>query len=41
MQRLLVWLGLGSSKFHTWKDRYGKAHEHNVEEEKVSGTNGT
>ncbi len=29
MSRLLVWLGLGSSKFHSWKDRYGKANEHN------------
>ncbi len=29
MQRLLLWLGLASSKFHTWKDRYGKANEHN------------
>lgn len=23
------WLGLATSKFHQWKDRYGKAHEHN------------
>jgi len=29
MQRLLGWLGLASSKFHTWKDRYGQANEHN------------
>ena len=29
MQRLLLWLGLASSKFHTWKGRYGKANEHN------------
>ena len=26
---LLGWLGLGTSKFHQWKDRYGKANEHN------------
>jgi len=26
---LLAWLGLGASKFHQWKDRYGKANEHN------------
>jgi len=25
----LGWLGLGTSKFHAWKDRYGKANEHN------------
>lgn len=28
-KRLLGWLGLGTSKFHQWKDRYGKANEHN------------
>jgi putative transposase len=28
-QRLLGWLGLGTSKFHDWKHRYGKANEHN------------
>ena len=28
-RRLLGWLGLGSSKFHQWRDRYGKANEHN------------
>jgi transposase InsO family protein len=28
-KRLLGWLGLGASKFHQWKDRYGKANEHN------------
>lgn len=26
---LLAWLELPTSKFHTWKDRYGKANEHN------------
>jgi putative transposase len=25
----LRWLGLGTSKFHDWKDRYGKVNEHN------------
>jgi len=28
-KRVLGWLELGTSKFHTWKDRYGKANEHN------------
>jgi transposase InsO family protein len=28
-RRLLGWLGLGTSKFHDWKHRYGKANEHN------------
>lgn len=23
------WLGLGTSKFHAWKGRYGVANEHN------------
>ena len=26
---MLAWLGLGSSKFHDWKKRYGLANEHN------------
>jgi putative transposase len=29
-RRLLGWLGLGTSKFHDWKHRYGKANEHNA-----------
>ena len=28
-KRLLGWLGLGTSKFHQWRQRYGKANEHN------------
>ena len=28
-RRFLDWLALGTSKFHDWKDRYGKANEHN------------
>ena len=28
-KQLLGWLGLGTSKFHAWKGRYGKANEHN------------
>ena len=28
-RRLLGWLGLGTSKFHDWKHRYGQANEHN------------
>ena len=27
--QLLHWLGIGTSKFHDWKDRYGKVNEHN------------
>jgi len=26
----LVWLGLATSKWHSWKNRYGKANEHNA-----------
>lgn len=29
-RRLLGWLALGKSTFHTWKTRYGKANEHNA-----------
>jgi transposase InsO family protein len=28
-RRLLGWLGLRTGKFHQWRDRYGKANEHN------------
>lgn len=28
-KQLLTWLELGTSKFHSWKNRYGKANEHN------------
>ena len=27
--RLLGWLGLGTSKFYQWQERYGQANEHN------------
>lgn len=27
---MLAWLGLGGSKFHQWKGRYGKVNEHNA-----------
>jgi len=27
---LLGWIGIGTSKFHNWKHRYGKANEHNA-----------
>jgi putative transposase len=27
--RLLAWLGLGSSKFYQWRQRYGRVNEHN------------
>jgi putative transposase len=26
----LLWLGLATSKWHSWKSRYGKANEHNA-----------
>jgi putative transposase len=26
----LLWLGLATSKWHSWKNRYGKANEHNA-----------
>jgi len=26
----LLWLGIGTSKWHSWKERYGKANEHNA-----------
>ena len=29
-QRFVGWLGIGPSKFHDWKDRYGKVNEHNA-----------
>jgi len=25
-----VWIGIATSKWHSWKDRYGKANEHNA-----------
>jgi transposase InsO family protein len=28
-KQLLTWLELGSSTYHSWKNRYGKANEHN------------
>ncbi len=28
--RLIGWLGVGSSKFHQWRGRYGKVNEHNA-----------
>lgn len=27
--RLIGWLGVGTSKFYSWQDRYGQANEHN------------
>jgi len=29
--RFLGWLALGTSKFHAWKQRYGKVNEHNAQ----------
>jgi putative transposase len=28
--RLVVWLGISTSKFHDWKNRFGKVNEHNA-----------
>ena len=28
-RQFVGWLGIGQSKFHDWKDRYGKRNEHN------------
>jgi putative transposase len=28
-KQLVAWLGIGASKFHTWRQRYGLANEHN------------
>jgi transposase InsO family protein len=28
-KRIVVWLGVGGSKFYNWKKRYGKVNEHN------------
>jgi putative transposase len=30
VSRLLPWVGIGTSKFHDWKQRFGKANEHNA-----------
>lgn len=30
MFTFLLWLGLATSKWHSWKNRYGKANEHNA-----------
>ncbi len=29
--RLVGWVGIGRSKYHAWKSRYGKANEHNAQ----------
>lgn len=28
--RLLAWIGLSPRKFHNWRERYGRANEHNA-----------
>src|SRR5262245_7110373 len=28
--RFLPWIGIGTSKFHDWKARFGKVNEHNA-----------
>ena len=32
------WLGFGTSKFHDWKDRYGKVNEHNGRSRATGGS---
>jgi putative transposase len=27
---ILLWIGIGTSKWHSWKERYGKVNEHNA-----------
>ena len=29
--QLVIWLGIGRSKYHAWKCRYGKVNEHNAQ----------
>jgi hypothetical protein len=28
-KQLVKWMGMGMSKYHDWKKRYGQVHEHN------------
>jgi putative transposase len=28
-KQFITWLGIGASKFHSWRNRYGKVNEHN------------
>ena len=30
VRQFVGWLGISSSKFHDWKDRYGERNEHNA-----------
>jgi putative transposase len=30
VSRMLPWIGIGTSKFHDWKQRFGKVNEHNA-----------
>jgi hypothetical protein len=30
LRRFTLWLGIGWSKFHDWRLRYGKVNEHNA-----------
>jgi transposase-like protein len=30
VQSFLLWIGIATSKWHSWKGRYGKANEHNA-----------
>ncbi len=30
MLSFLLWIGIATSKWHSWKNRYGKANEHNA-----------
>jgi hypothetical protein len=31
LKKLIAWLGVGASKFYQWRERYGKANEHNAQ----------
>ena len=30
VSRFLPWIGIGTSKFHDWKQRFGQINEHNA-----------
>jgi hypothetical protein len=30
VSRFLTWIGIGTSRFHDWKARFGKVNEHNA-----------
>ena len=36
--RFLPWIGVGASKFHDWKRRFGKVNEHNAWSPAITGS---